>query len=111
MFSATIFSATLGLSHPWEVTEINFASAENRLDITLAYDPATPIHCPCCGAEGKPAKLEPELWHHQNFFQYSTYLHARVPQIQCHCGLYTVDRPWNRPGSKFALVGAPGLDS
>ncbi len=104
MFSATIFSATLGLSPPWQVTTINFADGENRLDITLTYDPATPVLCPCCGAEGKPAQFTPEVWHHQDFFKYSTYLHARVPQIRCHCGLNSVDRPWSRPGSKFTLA-------
>jgi transposase len=41
-----------------------------------------------------------------NFFQHQTYLHARVPRVNCvhECGVKQIDVPWARPGSGFTLL-------
>lgn len=97
----TIFSSTLGLSPPWQISEVSFAKDENRLDITLEYLNENNPSCPFCGSKSTHCLLQNETWYHEDFFRYATYLHARVPHIECCGALIPVDRPWMNSGSKF----------
>jgi hypothetical protein len=100
-----IFSATLGLSHPWKITNVLFAKDKERLDITIALADDGIFTCPICGKEGIPCEMASETWYHDNFFRFATYLHACVPRIECTCcGILPVERPWSRAGSKFAPI-------
>ncbi|SHJ43147.1 zinc-finger of transposase IS204/IS1001/IS1096/IS1165 [Desulfofundulus thermosubterraneus DSM 16057] len=59
-----------------------------------------------CGRAGaKVYDSEEKTWRHLNFFQYRTYLHARVPWVECpgRCGVRQVRVPWARPRSEFTL--------
>lgn len=104
MEKKSIFSATLGLAHPWQVTAVTFASDEHRLDITIDYGGDELPVCPNCGKPVAAATVRDETWYHQDFFKYATYLHARVPWIECCCGRHPVERPWSRSGSRFTLL-------
>lgn len=105
MEHAAIFSATLGLSHPWKVTTVTFSGEENRLDITVDFDFGKHFSCPCCGRDIIPVPGERETWHHSSFLHYPTYLHANIPHVECPCGrVIPVERPWSRAGSRFALL-------
>jgi len=104
MEQLAIFSGTLGLSPPWQVTSVSFARESNRLDITVHYEQANSLTCPVCGAPGAicPFESETETWFHEDFLNYATYLHARVPRLSCSCG--DLPRPWCRAGSKFSKL-------
>lgn len=105
MEQPAIFSATLGLSHPWKITAVSFSKDEKRMDITIDFAHGSTLTCPTCGKEGIVCDAEDETWYHDNFLQYATYLHVRVPRIECCCcGICTVERPWSREGSRFALL-------
>lgn len=97
-----IFSATLGLSPPWQVSGVSFAEGGKRLDITVTYEAGSV--CPCCGARGDSCEAEVETWFHHDFFRYTTYLHSRVPHITCCGRRHATERPWARPGSKFVKL-------
>lgn len=44
------------------------------------------------------------VWRHLNFFEYETYLYARVLRTSCQGhGIRLVDLPWARPNSGFTL--------
>ena len=107
-----IFSATLGLSHPWHIVTVTFAREDNRMDISLDFYQGNSFTCPHCGKSRPPCSAEEELWFHEDFFRYPTYLHARVPRIECCHGVVATERPWSRTGSRFARVEvrAPGTD-
>jgi len=98
-----VYSATLGLSDPWKITDVSFAPAEKRIDITVCFTMTETIRCPLCGAINEMSYAIDEVWFHSNFFNHATYLHTQVPYIQC-CELIAVERPWSRPGSKFSLL-------
>jgi transposase len=107
MEQMAIFSATLGLSPPWKVTSASFAKDCNRLDITIEYTHGSPLDCPVCGGKGTSCHFETvgEIWYHDDFFRYVTYLHAQVPLMACCCGgRFELERPWSRTGSKFTLL-------
>jgi len=99
--------AALGLSAPWKVTEDTFSLEEKRLDITIVFEPGSTFSCRDCGAEGAKAyDTQERTWRHLNFFQHETYLHARVPRIECPegCGIKTVEVPWTRSRSGFTSL-------
>jgi transposase len=100
----SIFAATLGLCHPWKIASISFSRDDNRLDIAVDFDRGST--CPTCKKESATCTAKTETWHHLNFLNYATYLHARIPDIECpECDIPAVERPWSREGSKFVLVG------
>lgn len=100
-----IFSDTLGLSPPWQVTAVALSEDENRLDITVAFDFTKLTPCPDCGTAVVPAPGLTEVWYHGNFFQHPTYLVAHIPRLDCACGhSLQIVRPWSRTGSRFTQL-------
>jgi transposase len=107
MDELTLFSLALGLAKPWQVVDLKFSKEEGRLDLWLDFVKGAKFPCPSCDEtpEGEVHDTLERTWRHLNFFQYETYLHARVPRIRCgKCGVKQVDVPWARPGSGFTLL-------
>jgi transposase len=106
MDQLSLFSSALNLTPPWKVLDVNFSCEENRIDIWVGYDAGSTFTCPSCNEANMPIyDAKEKIWRHLNFFQYRTYVHARVPRISCSgsCGVKQVTPPWARPGSEFTL--------
>lgn len=102
-----LFSVALGLTKPWQVVDLKFSKEAGRLDLWIDFIKGAKFPCPSC--EETPAgdvhDALDRTWRHLNFFQYETYLHARVPRVRCgSCGVKQVEVPWARPGSGFTLL-------
>lgn len=106
MDELTLFTLALGLSKPWRVVEIHFSKEAQRLDLRIDFSKGARFSCPVCEESGcEVHDTKDRTWRHLNFFQYETYLHARVPRVQCgRCGIRQVEVPWARPGSGFTLL-------
>lgn len=105
MESLALFSATLGLSPPWRISTVRFAADERRIDIAVSFDCSGTYVCPVCGRPVSPRLATTEIWFHDDFLQYPTYLSAEIPLLACTCGReLPVERPWTRPGSRFDLL-------
>jgi len=107
MDELALFSLALGLTKPWQVIDLKFSKEEGRLDLRIDFLKGTRFPCPACPdtPAGKVHDTEDRTWRHLNFFQYETYLHARVPRVRCgKCGVKQVAVPWARPGSGFTLL-------
>jgi len=99
-----IFAAILGLSAPWQVTDISYTHNFERLDIYIDYTRDDVLVCPRCGSRKPCIKKKLCTWYSNDFFSYETYLHARIPQMIC-CEQETVIMPpWFKLGSKFIQV-------
>jgi transposase len=100
------FQAALRLEEPWFVADTRFDAAQGRLDIDISFRKEARFACPECAAQGCPVHdARPLTWRHLNFWQYPTYLNARVPRVRCvTCGVKKVDVPWAREGSGFTLL-------
>jgi transposase len=96
----------LGLAKPWHVVDFRFSKEEGRLDLEIDFSKGAKFSCPSCGREEcEVYDTKARTWRHLNFFQYQTYLHARVPRVRCErCGIRQVEVPWARPGSGFTLL-------
>jgi transposase len=101
-----LFKLALGLEDPWMVREVSFNPEEGRLDIWLDFPRGATFFCPSCGEGGKKAyDTQKKTWRHLNFFEHRTYIHARLPRVECAaCGVKTAEVPWARPGSGFTLL-------
>jgi len=101
-----LFQLAVGLIPPWRVMGCAFDPEPGRLDIGIGFVRGGTFPCPACGREGcKAYDTEEHTWRHLNFFQYETYLPARVPLVQSEiCGMKVVNVPWARPGSGFTLL-------
>ena len=107
MDELSLFTQALGIAKPWRVVDLKFSKEEGRLDLWIDFLKGAKFPCPSCDetGEGEVHDTQDRTWRHLNFFQYETYLHARVPRIRCgKCGVKQVEVPWARPGSGFTLL-------
>jgi transposase len=106
MTELSLFTMALGLSKPWQVVDLKFSKEEGRLDLWLDFVKGAKFPCSCGETvEGEVHDTQDRTWRHLNFFQYETYLHARVPRVRCgSCGVKQLEVPWTRPGSGFTLL-------
>jgi len=99
-----IFSATLGLTKPWEVTDIIFSNDCKRLDITIGYESDIQCECPHTKQPCTSMGTEISTWFRNDFFNYETYLSARIPGTSCGNPTTRVNPPWSQKGSRFVLL-------
>ena len=103
----TLFTAALGLTPPWEVTDIRFDAEARQVDIDVGFPAGSRFACPSCGAGEQPVHdTRRRSWQHLHFFEHRAYIDAVVPRVRCaHCGKTTqVEVPWSRAGSGFTQL-------
>ena len=104
--SEALFTAALGLSAPWRVTDIRFAPEAGEIHFDIGCE-SLRLSCPVCGATDQSIHdRRDHTWQHLHFFQYRAFIHAPLPRVGCAaCGKTTqVAVPWARPGSGFTLL-------
>jgi transposase len=108
MDELSLFTLALGLSKPWQVVDIRFSKEEGRLDLRIDFPRGAKFPCPTCeGQECEVHDTKDRTWRHLNFFQYETYLHARVPRVGCdRCGIKQVEVPW---AERLSRTCDPGI--
>lgn len=110
METVDLFTAALNLSEPWKVEKVEFKPTVNgsrELHISINFTRGGIFDCPEDGCKERASAYDTSerTWRHLNFFQYETYIHARVPRIKCpKHGVKTVKVPWAREGSGFTLL-------
>lgn len=84
----TLSTAALGLTPPWEVTDIRFDAEARQVDIDVGFPAGSRFACPSCGAVDQLVHdTRPRSWQHLHFFEHRAYIHADVPRVRCeHCG-------------------------
>lgn len=121
MDNTDLFAAALQLEYPWKVSKVEFIPEEEdskvmELHSTIAFEhDARFIFYNEDGslwtdADGNPIETTAHdtverTWRYLNFFQYKTFLHAKMPKVsdgQGHCP--TVKAPWARKNSGFTLL-------
>ncbi len=110
MNNLDLFTAALMLNEPWKVTDVKFIDTDKfnkELHITIDFNKGGLFSCPTdgCTETLKAYDTISKTWRHLNFFQYKTYIHARVRRTNCDKhGVHMVEVPWSRPGSGFTLL-------
>lgn len=121
MDNTALFTAALQLEYPWKVTNVEFLPDEDNpakmtLHITVGFEKGAKFiffyedGSIWSDEDGNPLECTAHdtvdrTWRHLNFFQYETYIHAKMPKVsdgQGHCP--TVQAPWARKNSGFTLL-------
>lgn len=104
METSDLFSNLLGLSYPYQVTNVETVLDTNQnqtvviiIEIDKTYRPQANLWI--------QGYYERE-WRHLNLFQYPCYLHCKVPSYfdKDTQKSFTLDVPWSRQGSGFSMV-------
>ncbi|WP_082198255.1 transposase family protein [Bacillus sp. FJAT-26390] len=49
----------------------------------MNFERRTEFACPNCGSTSKVYDVERKTWRHLDFWNWKTYMHARVPRTSC----------------------------
>lgn len=121
MENTDLFTAALQLEYPWKVSKVEFLPDDDNpktmtLHITIGFERGAKFvfynedGTLWTDAEDNPIEATAHdtvdrTWQHLNFFQYKTYIHAKMPKVsdgEGHCP--TVKAPWARKNSGFTLL-------
>jgi transposase len=103
---ADMFRVALELEEPWKLTHIEFDDQDQAWHLFIDFERGSTFSCPVCGTESKAYDAEKKQWRHLDFWDWKTYMHARVPRTNCGaCKKVTlVPVKWSRPLSRFTLL-------
>jgi transposase len=106
MQDTKLYQQILGLSEPWEVVRVELKVQEQEVRIWVEHDAQARFNCPHCS---KPCALYDHAverrWRHLDTCQFQTYLHARIPRVDCpEHGVSNVEVPWGSKNSRFTLM-------
>ena len=106
MRDTELYFHLLGLVSPWSVARLELSIPNRRVDVWVEHPAGTLWRCPQCSHQGSLHDHSDErTWRHLDSCQFLTYLHARIPRIQCPThGVLQVGVPWAEPRSRFTLL-------
>jgi transposase len=106
MRDTDVFRTLLGLAHPWRVDRVCLSPEEKQLDLWLVHHPRASFCCPECGrAQPLYDHVPSRNWRHLDHGDYRTWLHARLPRVQCsEHGIRQALIPWALPGTRYTIA-------
>lgn len=101
-----LYRHLLGIAPPWTVERVDLNAKAQRIDVHLEHREGQRWECPECE---KPCGLhdhaDERSWRHMDSCHFLTFVHARVPRVQCReHGVRLVRVPWAEAGSRFTLL-------
>src|SRR5712691_8870257 len=106
MRDTELYRHILGIESPWTVSKVELSMEKQRVDVWAEHKASASFTCPECeGAAGLHDHAEERVWRHLDTCQLSTYLHARVPRVNCpKHGVRQVSVSWAEARSRFTLL-------
>jgi len=108
MNDRTLYEQLLGITPPWQVTQVTVDPAIQQVRVTVAPTPDTTFACPVCQrpCPGYDQRDE-RAWRHLDSCAFTTWLVARLPRVQCPAhGVKTITVPWAEPHARFTAAFA-----
>lgn len=96
----------LGLKSPWTVGRVSLDIKKRQVDVWAEHPEGVTWPCPEC-SKGLAVydHAEERMWRHLDSCQCRTYLHARIPRVDCQeHGVRQVSVPWAEPKSRFTVL-------
>lgn len=106
MRDTALYRQVLGLTQPWSVSRVALKVEEKRVDVWVDHPAGQTWSCPKCQAMlSCRDHAEERVWRHLDTCQFETYLHARIPRVDCpEHGVLNVSVPWAEARSRFTLL-------
>jgi len=101
-----LYRHLLALEPPWTVSCVDLDLKAQRVDVFAEHSRPKTWPCPECGAAcGLHDHDGERVWRHLDSCQFLTFLHARVPRVQCtEHGVRQVRVSWAEPRSRFTVL-------
>ncbi len=101
-----LYRHLLGMVAPWTVDRVELNAKERRVDVWTGHPAGERWPCPECGLPlGLFDHAEERVWRHLDSCAFPTFLHARVPRVECpQHGKLQVRVPWAEPNSRFTAL-------
>jgi transposase len=105
MDDRTLYAKLLGLTAPWNVEKVELKLTEGEVHITVGLPPEELWVCPECLERAPIYDHKERTWRHLDTFQYRTFLHGRVPRLQCPThGTKQLRVPWAEEKARFTAL-------
>jgi transposase len=106
MQDTALYQHLLGLKSPWTVSSVKLDVEGQRVDVRAEHSRDASWECPECGKGLSLYDHAPErTWRHLDSCQFQTYLHARIPRVECdEHGVVQVKVAWAEHRSRFTLL-------
>lgn len=106
MQDTKLFETILGLRAPWGISRVALDAEQQRVDLWAEHSDQARWPCPVCQQElACRDHAEERVWRHLDTCQFQTYLHARVPRIECPThGVRQVVVPWAEARARFTAL-------
>ncbi len=104
MRNKDLYSQILGLSHPWQVMDVDIDN--DKLEVIVHVEAVGgSFACPKCQKMSSGYDHNTRRWRHLDTCQYYTILEAKIPRIECpEHGVLQVQVPWAESGSRFTAL-------
>jgi transposase len=88
------------------VSQVKLDVQGQRIDVWVEHAAGVRWPCPeCAGLLGLYDHAEARVWRHLDSCQYRTYVHARIPRVQCAThGVLQVTVPWAEAQARFTRL-------
>jgi transposase len=105
MDDKTLYSQILGLSSPWEVTDVSLDLEEETVTIYISYNSKS-APCPICNAISSIYdKRRSRSWRHLDTCQMKTIIEGSIPRIKCSKhGVRSISSPLSDSYSQFTYL-------
>ena len=106
MRDTELYRQLLGLQSPWTVDRVELDTKKHRVDVFAKHERPKAWPCPECGSScGLHDHDTERTWRHLDSCGFGTYLHARVPRVNCPThGVRQARVPWAEPGGRFTAL-------
>lgn len=106
MRDTDLYRQLLGLEKPWLVDRVELSVEKQRVDVFAKHEKPKAWRCPECD---RPCGLhdhdEERIWRHLDSCGFQTFLHARIPRVNCsEHGVRQVRVSWAEPKARFTAL-------
>ena len=101
-----MYRLILGIEAPWRIAIVRLDAKTSNVHVELEHEEGIRWKCPCC-SQKLPVydHVAERQWRHLDTCQYETWLHARIPRVNCpKHGVKQVLVPWAEPGGRFSIL-------
>jgi transcription elongation factor Elf1 len=100
MFNYSVYSAILGLSSKWSISNITEDKSTGLIELHIKSNSSETFACAVCGEENSPTGVQNKRWLYNNKLNIKFHVSLYSPQIICSkCGnIHSID-PWNQTES------------
>jgi transposase len=101
----SLYAEILGLKAPWGVEKVELRLADGEVHVWVALPKDTLWVCPDCQAAAPIHDHRERQWRHLDTCQYKTFVHARLPRLNCPTHqVRQVRVPWAEEKARFTAL-------